>query len=403
MFRMSPRKLPGLVGSSSTKQSNGVGPSAGTTRKAELEICIVEKILEKRVENGRVRYLVKWLGYDSPEENTWEKRSSLNCDDLIQQFEDKHAEMSDDDPNDLEESIPVANRHKETEANAKPMPPSPSKSNKENKTPKTSEKKREQGTASQKKAAKSMRVEEELPKMINGKRAYEVEAVVNKRLCKDLIKKFEASLDRANSRSRSIQPIADSTTPTNIYKPLRSRGSSVVSPHEPSAKRVRPSCTNSSSGELINFITPKSNTIERSTAENGSTSSVSSREFYNRRAKSVVNSDSERRASVAIAVKSTSTKLIAAAQVCSSPKQQSCPPSSSASITANNTVSVTPRPAQPNFDILAVKRSSVPGQLPIARVRYPDLTEKLMSTEMLAEHAPKKLIKFYEDYLNLLP
>ncbi|KAI1728972.1 chromo (CHRromatin organization MOdifier) domain-containing protein [Ditylenchus destructor] len=345
MFRMSPRKLPGLISSSSTKQSNGAGPSVGTTRKPELEICIVEKILKKRVIDGRVRYLVKWLGYDSPEENTWEKPSSLNCDDLIQQFEEKHAEMSDDDPNDLEETpITARNNHKDAQAKTKPTPPFPSKSSKENKTPKTSEKRREQGTASQKKSAKSMRVEEELPKMINGKRAYEVEAVVNKRvdvnggvqykikwkgyktqswepvenlLCKDLIKKFEHTLDRAKSRSRSIQPPADTTTPINIYKPLRSRGSSVVSPQEPSAKRVRPSFSNTSSGELINFITPKSNNTERNNVENGSTSNVSTREYYSRRAKSLVNSDSER-SSVSIAVSSSSTKLL----VCSSTKRE---------------------------------------------------------------------------------
>lgn len=46
----------------------------------------VEKILTKRVVNGRVKYLLKWLNYDSSQ-NIWEDENNLDCHDLIAEFE----------------------------------------------------------------------------------------------------------------------------------------------------------------------------------------------------------------------------------------------------------------------------------------------------------------------------
>ena len=48
----------------------------------------VEAILAKnRLSSEEVRYLVKWRGWDRPQDNTWEPLINLDCKDLVEDFE----------------------------------------------------------------------------------------------------------------------------------------------------------------------------------------------------------------------------------------------------------------------------------------------------------------------------
>ena len=55
----------------------------------------MEKVIEKRITTkGKIEYLIKWEGYDE-NENTWEPKENLGCEDLIQEYETA-AEISED-------------------------------------------------------------------------------------------------------------------------------------------------------------------------------------------------------------------------------------------------------------------------------------------------------------------
>ena len=68
-------------------------PPVETDKGLEYE---VEKILQKRVRNQTVYYLIKWKGY-SDVENTWEPLSNLtNCKELILQFERRNSKSREE-------------------------------------------------------------------------------------------------------------------------------------------------------------------------------------------------------------------------------------------------------------------------------------------------------------------
>ena len=74
------------------KAEKGNGGDDSDSDSCSEDEFVVEKIIKKRIVDGKNEYYIKWKDWPSST-NTWEPEQHLHCPEKVQEFEAKYAAM----------------------------------------------------------------------------------------------------------------------------------------------------------------------------------------------------------------------------------------------------------------------------------------------------------------------